>query len=339
MSETTIYDIARDLNLSASTVSRALKDNKLINEATRRRVQEYAEKIGYRTNIFASNLRNGATKTIGVIVPRLDSLFVAAVLAGAEKIASQKGYQLLISQSFEQVEKERANVTLMFDKRVDALLVAVVQNVEPVTHFKPFIDANIPVVFIDRVIEGLGCPGFIINNAEAAQKATQHLISQQCQYLWHIAWGKGCTIFSNRADGFETTCKNAGIKYNIKTYNNLNFDAGVEVAHEFNQSTHKPDGIFFSNDISAAACVATLTGLGIKVPEQVAIVGFNNDQYSRLSCPPLTTIDYPAYDLGTTAANYLVEHLNGNSLLNTMQNVVLKSELVIRTSSLRHITA
>jgi LacI family transcriptional regulator len=335
MHQTTIYDIANELHLSASTVSRALKDNKIINEDTRRKVQEYAEKVGYRSNIFASNLRKGASRTIGVVVPRLDSLFVAAILAGAEKIAAQKGYQLLISQSFEQVDKERANVNMMFDKRVDALLVATVQNVEPVNHFKPFIDARIPVVFLDRVIEGLGCPGFIINNTEAAQNATQHLIGQQCQHLWHIAWGKGVTIFSQRAQGFANTCKLNNIRYSIKTFNNLNFDAGAEVARLYNESPDKPDGIFFSNDISAVACIATLNGMGYRVPQHVAIVGFNNDQYSKLSYPPLTTIDYPAYDLGTTAANYLVEHLNGNSLLNTMQNVVLKSELVIRASSVR----
>jgi LacI family transcriptional regulator len=333
--EVTIYDIARELGLSASTVSRALSGNKGTNPGTRQKVFECAERLGYRANLFASNLRKGDTKTIGVIVHRLDSLFVSAFLAGAEKTASQKGYNLLIAQSFEDVEKEISNTQMMLDKRLDGLMVAVAKNSSDVKHFKPFQNFGIPLVFFDRINSNLDAPSFIIDNFTAASKVVDHLVGQGCKSIAHVTIPSSNFVYTERIRGFETAANQKEIKNQVIFIDTLDFESGQNLAGQVIKNGNLPDGFFFANDISAIGFIVGLQELGILIPQQVAVVGFNNDISCKIVKPNLSTINYPAFELGTMVANHLIEHILGNSNINMANQILLKSELIIRESSHR----
>src|SRR5688572_20870370 len=182
----TIYDIARHLNISATTVSRGLKDHPSINKNTRKKIADAANELGYRSNTFASSLRSKKTHTLGVIVPRLNSYFVASVLAGMEDVSSREGYNLIISHSLENSEKEKANAHTMFNKRVDGLLVSLAYDTENINHLRPFFNRGIPVVFFDRVYPHAESTSIIIDNYQAAYNVTKHLLEQGCRRIMHL---------------------------------------------------------------------------------------------------------------------------------------------------------
>src|SRR6476469_7125623 len=184
--EVTIYDIADKLNIYIATVSRALKDDPVVNKKTKKKIFELAEELGYRSNHFARNLRNQRTDTIGVIVPRLNSYFMSTIIAGMENVANSNGYNLIISQSSESVTKEIANAKTLFNNRVDGLLVSLAYDTEEISHFEPFFKKNIPVIFFDRVEPHDSCTNILIDNRRAAYEATTHLIQQGCKRIVHI---------------------------------------------------------------------------------------------------------------------------------------------------------
>src|SRR5437762_5852947 len=184
--EVTIYDIADKLNISIATVSRALKDDPVVNKKTKKKIFELAEELGYRSNHFARNLRIQRTDTIGVIVPRLNSYFMSTVIAGIESIANNEGYNLIISQSSESAKKEMANTKTMFNNRVDGLLVSLSYDTDDLSHFDKFSRKNIPIIFFDRCEDHKNFTHVLIDNKKAAYEATSHLIEQGCKRIIHI---------------------------------------------------------------------------------------------------------------------------------------------------------
>jgi len=185
--EITIYDIARQLNISAATVSRGLQNNPAVNKNTRKKIVDTALALGYRSNTFASSLRSKKTNTLGVIVPRLNSYFVASVLAGMEDVANKEGYNLIISQSLENAGKEIANAHTMFNNRVDGLLISLAYDSENIDHLKPFFKKNIPVVFFDRTYPHNESTSVIIDNYRAAYDIIKHLLDEGCRRIMHLA--------------------------------------------------------------------------------------------------------------------------------------------------------
>lgn len=331
--QATIYDIAEALQISASTVSRALKGNKRININTQEKVIKYATKIGYQANAFAANLRKNETKTIGVIVPRIDSKFISSCLAGAEKVASEKGYSLLISQSLESTEKEKTNALSLFNKRVDGLLVSMVQSACDTKHFNNFTNKGVPVLFFDRAPCSSDYPTVEINNFEAAKVATQHLINQGCKKLVHISLNSTSSVYFDRKKGFESAIKQAKLRAETIEVECLDIENGKKAAHLIDRIN--TDGIFISNDQAAIGCMSELLKMGVKIPGDIAIVGFNNDPICEIVVPPLSSINYPAFEMGTFMTNQLIEHILGNADINLTQKTLLKSKLIIRESSKR----
>jgi len=291
--EVTIYDIAKELEISASTVSRALKGNPVINKKTRERVMACSERLGYRSNAFASNLRRKRTYTIGVIIPRLDSNFMSSCLAGMEEVANEKGYNMIISQSHESSKKEAENAKTMFNNRVDGVIVSLTVEDSNLDYFKKFKEKKVPVVFFDRIPSNTNEVCVLIDNYTASYTATKHLTNQGCRKLVHVSIDSASNVYSDRKRGFEAAANEAGCTSNIIYLNGLNIETGKEVATQVSQMNPHPDGIFVSNDIAAAGCILELKSLGIKVPEDIAIVGFNNDPVCLLVSPKLSTISYP----------------------------------------------
>jgi LacI family transcriptional regulator len=337
--EVTIYDIAKHLNLSAATVSRGLKGSTLINKNTRKKINEAAKELGYRSNTFASNLRSRQSHTLGVLTPRLNSHFVSAALAGMEDVASREGYRLIIAQSLEDVEKEKSNVQSMFNSRVDGLLVSLAANTENLDHFEPFFNRKIPVVFFDRVGQHPDSTSVVIDNFAAAYQVTQHLIEQGCTRILHLGGNLLRNVYNDRLKGFKQALKEHNLPLPAKFHqiSNLSGDAGVQAADWILSLPvdKRPDGVFSANDTAAVFCMLRLKAAGIKIPNDIAFAGFNNDPISVVIEPNLTTIDYSGYNIGQTAAKNLINHLKGSIDIYMTDIISLRSDLIIRGSSLR----
>lgn len=335
--EITIYDLAKILALSPATVSRALNDHPAINAKTKALIAEKAAELGYRSNTFASHLRTRKTNTLGVIVPRLNSNFMSTVLAGMEEVANNVGYNLLISQSLESEVKERANAKTMFDSRVDGLLVSVAYDTESVDHFSTFINRNIPVLFFDRIMPHPQCGAVIIDNEQAGYDAGRHLLDQGCRRIMHITGDLRRNVYADRLEGF----KRAMAGYNLLVDNrsvlstDLSQEAGRMVVSQIDQMDKKPDGLFIANDLCAAICMQALKEKGYRIPEDIAVVGFNNDPVSQVVSPQLTTVFYPGYQMGKTAMLAIIGQLTGTKPIDHSEPIILRSELIVRRSSLR----
>ncbi len=335
--EVTIYDIAQRLDLSSATVSRALQDNPAINKNTRKKIQETARELGYRHNNFASNLRKQKTNTIGVIVHELNSNFITSVLAGIEKVTTEAGYDLIIAHSSESYKKEAANALNLFHKRVDGLIASLAFDTKGLDHFKPLEEKGIPIVFFDRVEERSETTKVIIDNYKCGYQATQHLVEQGCKRIVLVTANLKRNVYAQRHKGYMEALFDNGIPYEkeLVLIKDLSEQCGVEAAREIVKMKPMPDGAFITNDFSAAVCMQTLKEFGISIPRDIAIVGFNNDAISKIVEPQLTTIHYPGIDMGEIAARNLISHLRGLSNIKHTQTIVVRSDLIVRQSSLK----
>ncbi len=335
--EVTIYDLANKLNISIATVSRALKDDPVVSKKTKKKIFDLAEKMGYRTNHFASNLRKQKTNTIGVIVHELNSNFITSVLAGIEKITTEAGYDLIIAHSSESSVKEAANAKNLFHKRVDGLIASLSFDTSDLDHFKPFEEKGVPVIFFDRVEQTGNHAAVIIDNYKCGYQATQHLIKQGCKKIVHVTSSLKRNVYSERFKGYKDALFDNGISFNenLVIINDLSEKAGIESAKQMLSLEPLPDGAFITNDFVAAVCMRTLKENNIKIPTDIAVVGFNNDAIGKLIEPALTTINYPGKDMGEIAARNLINHLQGSGNIHKINTVIVSSDLVIRRSSLK----
>lgn len=336
--EVTIHDIAKKLALSSATVSRALQDNPAITKKTRTRVQEAAKLLGYRRNIFASSLRKQHTNTIGLIVHELGSNFITSVLAGIERITSEAGYDLIIAHSSESFKKEAANAANLFHKRVDGLIASLAFDTIGLDHYTLFQDKGIPVVFFDRVEERSESTKVIIDNYQCGYQATKHLIEQGCRRIVMVTASLERNVYVQRFEGYKAALADSGLPFDEQhlLIKDLSEKCGVEAARQILQMQPLPDGAFITNDFSAAVCMQHLKEQGVRIPEDIAVVGFNNDTIGRIVEPSLTTIDYRGQDMGEIAARSLINHLQGVSNLRHTNTIVIRSDLIIRKSSLRN---
>lgn len=334
--EITIYDVAKVLNLSPSTVSRALKNNPRVNRETRNRITDVATKMGYRHNKFASNLRQKKTYTIGVVVPRLNSYFMAEALAGIEKIASDNGYSLLIAQSQESCIKEQLCISTLFNSRVDGFLVSLAYDSSDMEHFDVLFKKNIPVVFFDRVKECNNCVNVVIDNYRAGYEITTHLIEQGCKNIMHLGGNMLRNVYSERFRGYKQALldNNLSFNSNFLVVSDMTSMAGSDLARKIIGMEKRPDAVFTSNDATAVAIISEFEKAGIRIPQDIAVAGFNNEPLGRFIKPNLTTVDYPAREMGETAVSILLNRLTNLQSQNT-GTFVINHKIIIRESSVR----
>ncbi|MBO9204323.1 MULTISPECIES: LacI family DNA-binding transcriptional regulator [Niastella] len=338
--EVTIYDIAKHLNISAATVSRGLKNSPAVSKNTRKKIAEVALELGYQSNTFASSLRSKTTKTLGVLVPRLNSHFMSSVLAGMEKAANKHGYNLIIAQSLEEAENEKQNADTMFNKRVDGLLISLAYDTRNINHLEPFFKRNIPVVFFDRVYSHPSSISVVINNYDAAYKITKHLIDQGCQRIMHIGGNLLRNVYKDRFDGYRQALKDHDLPFQDKMHliSELSEKDGTAAAKHILSmpAAKRPDAVFSANDTSAVYCMMALKAAGFHIPHDVAFAGFNNDPISKVIEPNLTTVDYAGETMGNIAVTNLINHLQGTGNLYSTNSITLRADLIIRASSLKN---
>lgn len=334
----TIYDIAEELQISSSTVSRALNESPLVSKNTIKKVKKAAKEMGYQPNTFASNLRQMKTFTIGVIMHELESTFMTSVLSGIERITSFVGYDIIIAHSSESFEKEKINVENLFKKRVDGIIASLSFDTDTLDHYAPLIKKGIPIVFYDRVKEDSEFPKVIIDNFKAGFEATEHLIEQGCSRIVLVTNNLSVNVYAERHRGYQAALNTHGIspqKEWLIENKDLSEKSAIAAAEKILNMQPCPDGVFVTHDFSAATIMKTLQNNGIRVPEEVALVGFNNDAVCKITDPQLSTIDYPGDKVGEAAANYLINRLERPDLTAAVNTIIIKSKLIKRGSSLR----
>ncbi|HEU4904268.1 MAG TPA: substrate-binding domain-containing protein, partial [Flavisolibacter sp.] len=254
-----------------------------------------------------------------------------------EKVTTEAGYDLIIAHSSESAKKEAANARNLFQKRVDGLIASLSFDTIDLDHFQPFLSKGVPVVFFDRVEQDGNRTVVVIDNARCGYMATEHLLSQGCKRIAHVTSSLNRNVYAQRYKGYRDALYDNGLPFDEKLLlvGDLSEQAGIDAANQILKMKPRPDGIFCTNDFVAAVCMRTLKEKGICIPEDIAVVGFNNDAIGHLIEPTLTTINYPGIDMGEIAARNLINHLKGVSNLQQTNTVIIRSELIIRNSSVR----
>lgn len=338
--EVTIYDLAQELKVSASTVSRALKDHPSIGKKTRIAIKQLARQRGYRLNKVAASLRNQQTNNIGILVSWLNRPFISSLISGVEAAARQAGYNVIISQSQDSYKNEVENVKALFESRICALIVSLGMETSSYDHFSRFIEHDIPLVFVDRIPVNFQAHKVMIDNFAAGFKATQHLVDQGCKRIAHIGGALHQSIYLERRGGYLEALR----RNNLETDEDIVLQGDVLNAHEGRNltafllnSSLPPDGIFFANDTAAVSAIQYAKSVNLDVPAKLAIIGFNNDPICTIIDPPLSSVEHPAMELGRTALEQILKIKTVKTAL-PFQTMVLDTELVVRASSLRQST-
>lgn len=331
----TIKDIANELGFSVSTVSRALKNHPDINEDTKKRVQELAERLCYTPNPIALSLKNRSSGLIGVVVPEVVHHFFATVICGIEEVAERNGYSLILMQSSEQVLKEVTAVNNTINGRVDGVLASVSKQTNSYEHFQKLIDSNIPLVFFDRVADDVDTTHVMVTDFAGAYDATNHLIEQGCRNIVHFYGPQNRTIFKNRLNGYRQALEDAGLPvlpHLIIEADSM--DMGKHQTELLVQHGVTFDAIFAVNDFTAAGAMLALKKAGRAIPKDVALVGFADESITQMLEPNLSSVHQPGFEMGQQAMELLLQQINSDEKLPS-KRITLNTKLIVRESSLR----
>jgi len=335
----TIKDIAKALGLSTSTVSRALRGSYEISNDTKKLVLEYAEKINYRPNPIALSLKERRSRSIGVIVPEIANNFFSQAINGIESIAYNRGYHVIISQSHESYEREMVNVHHLASRSVDGLLVSLSSETTDLTHFTELHEKGLPIVFVDRITNEINTHKVIVNNYAGAFMITEHLIRKGFKRIALITLAPHISITKERLQGYKDALLKNKIVFddNLVQYCNhggMILEEIEEAVIKLQKLKQKPDAIFTSGDRLTTGCLSTLQKSGLKVPDEIAVAGFTNTNIPELFNPPITTIRQPAFEMGQTATELLIEMIESKRPVTEFVTKVLEPELFVRSSSI-----
>lgn len=335
MRKVTIYDLARELNTSASTISRALQNHPRISDKMKTAVKELAAKMNYHPDPVAHHLRTGKGSVIGVIVPRIDRHFFASVIGGIEGVAHDAGYSVIISQSNERCEDEIAIVRAMAAKKIDGLAVSLALNTVDYAHFEAIISRGIPVVFFDRVPLRSLSSQVELDNCSAAYDATTHLLKQGCRRIVHLAGSQDISVYRQRQEGYRKALYDAGIAEDetLIIPDSITLVAGEEAGYKMLKMDPMPDAIFSAGDYSAMGAMHVLKKAGLRIPQDVAIVGFANEPFDSFVDPPLSSVDQMNREMGQSVAQLLLKEMSEKADERITENIVLQAHLMERESS------
>lgn len=334
--QTTIYDIARELNISKSTVSRALTGHPQVKTETRQAVLELAEKLDYQRNMLSINLISRKSNLIGIVVPEFETSYFPQVVIGAQAMAQKHGYNIIVSQSNEKFEIEVENTKVMLASQVDGILVSITKETRSFEHLKIFQRKGIPMVMFNRVSDELIVPKVVINDYEAAFGAVEHLILTGKKRIAHLAGPDSLITSRKRMQGYLDALKKHHLQVDetlIIPYDLTLGKVKIYVRHLM-ELTNPPDGLFAINDPAAIEAIQTIKKLGLSIPKDIGIVGFSNDYGSDLIEPSLTTVAQPLQMIGSTAMQLVLDLMDKEVSQWKAITKILDSSLIIRNSSL-----
>lgn len=332
----TIKDIGKALNLSTSTVSRALRGSYEISAETKKQVLEYAEKINYRPNPIALSLKERRTRAIGVVVSEIANNFFSQAINGIESIAYNRGYHVIITQSHESLQREIVNVQHLASRGVDGLLISLSSESDDLTHLKELHDKGLPIVFFDRVTDEFETHRVTANNYLGAYHATEHLIYEGYKKIAHITSSPSLSITKERLQGYKEALEKHQIPFNESLVKHC-YHGGMiaqEVEDEISallKAKTKPDAIFAAGDRLTTVCFGVLKRM--KQKKDLGFIGFSNTQVGDLFSPTLTVIRQPAFDIGQSAIELLIQTIESKRPETEFQKKILPTEIIIRDSS------
>ncbi len=332
--QTTMKDIAKELGVSVATVSRALNDSPTISKAQRERIQKYANEHNFIVNDIAKDLRNShrhPIKIIGVIIPEMIHHYFASILSGIEQTAYKRGYRVMVAQSNEEYEREVEICWSFVQIRTCGVILSQAKTTTNYDHFKKMQELGIPLIFYDRICTGINASRVVVDDYNAAFTATQHLIETGCKRIAFYGSNMKLEISKNRYNGY----RDALLKHHIPFDDSLviycdNREDAERITPDILSRDNRPDGIFAINDDTAIGILYVAKNMGLKVPEDLSICGFTNDQRA-ISCDPmLTTIDQRGKKVGEEAANILIDMAEGLTPKDQIVKKIVKTELVKR---------
>ncbi|PYF71577.1 LacI family DNA-binding transcriptional regulator [Pedobacter nutrimenti] len=330
-----LKQLAAELKLSTSTVSRALHDSHEISIETKQRVREMAEKLSYQPNPYASSLRKQKSKTIALVIPEIDNNFFTLAINGIEEVAQKKSYHVLIYLTHEDLKKEVAIAKHLLSGRVDGILISVTSQTEDIEHLKNLYDTGIPLVFFDRICEQIDTAKITTDDYDSGYKATRHLLEAGCKRIAYLQVSETLSISKKRFAGFQ----NALLEQHIKTEPGLILTcSGTEEENHQQiknllQSANPPDGIFASVEKLAVTSYLVCNELNLNIPEKIKLISFSNLATAPLLSPSLSTITQPAFDIGKKCAEVLFNIIERRAMEDSKATTVLKSSLIARNST------
>ena len=334
----TIKDIAKALGLSTSTVSRALRGSYEISPETKKLVIEYAEQYNYRPNPIALSLKERRSRSIGVVVCEIANNFFSQAINGIESIAYNRGYHVIISQSHESYDREVVNVEHLASRSVDGLLVSLSAETEHIEHFRNLHEKGFPIVFFDRITEDIDTFKVVVDNYKGAYDATRHLIDAGYSKIAHVTSSQHLSITKERLEGYKAALADNGIalnEYYIKYCNHggMIFAELEDAVKTLVNLKDRPNAIFSAGDRLTISCLSALKSISLKVPEDIALVGFSNSPLVELLSPSLTAVKQPAFEMGQVATELLIKLIESKRPVTEFEKVVLQTEIFKRDSS------
>jgi DNA-binding LacI/PurR family transcriptional regulator len=330
---TTIIDIAQKLGIAPSTVSRALHNHPDVKRETKEKVKKVAEELNYIPNPIAQSLKSNKTTTIGVIVPEIRHDFFSQAISGIEEVAYHSGYTIIVCQSNESYEREVLNTSVLLHHRVAGVVVSITQNTRNGDHFQDLLRRKIPLVFFDRVCEDITASKIVIDDYKSAYDAVTYLLKKGYSRIAHFAGPKGVGIYDKRLEGYIDAIKD----YQIPLIDRLLLHAGLDAANGYDamdslfKSNMIPDAVFTVNDPVALGACKRIKDAGLKIPIDVAVIGFSNNVITSVVDPPLTTIDQFPFEMGKKAAEILIRTIDDATIEPT--TIVMETKLIVRESA------
>lgn len=335
MSNTTIKILAKELNLSVASVSKALRDSHEISKETKEKVLALAQKLNYVPNPYASSLRKRKSKTIAVVLPEVADSFFSLAINGIESVAQAKGYHVLIYLTHESFAREEAILNEFKSGRVDGILISVSDETNTSDHIKQVIASGKPVVFFDRVCDDVEAAKITTDDMESSYQATHHLVMNGCKKIAYLYTSKNLSINDKRMEGYKKALSDSGLKINedFIVLCEGNTAGNFEIIRNLLKNKNRPDGII--------ACVEKLTtpiylachDLKLAIPDKIKVISFTNLQAALILSPPLTTVTQPAFEMGKTAAMVLFKALEKNNYNLKKETIVIPSQLTIRSTT------
>lgn len=334
MESVNIKQLAKILNISISTVSKALRDSHDISKETKERVIALATELNYQPNPHASSLRKAKSKTIAVIIPEIANNYFSLAINGIESIAQEKGYHVLIYLTHESYQKEVAMIRLLHSGRVDGILISISSTTTDYSHIEELQAKGLPVVFFDRVCENFNTVSITTDDYESALNATNHLVQQGCKKIAHLMISKNLSIGDKRLKGYLNALKDHQLQIDESLIISCTNDEEEDFALVKDLlEKRKPDGIFAAVERYAISAYEACRQLNISIPNDVKIISFSNLQTASLLDPSLTTITQPAFEIGRQAATILFRALEEKRYQLKNEKIVYKSRLIQRDST------
>lgn len=336
----TLRDIAKALNLSTSTISKALNDSYEIGEETKKKVMAYAKAHHYVPNRMAKSLKQGRSRSIGVVVCSLDNNFVAQMLDGIDKVSTDRAYQIIIMQSKESRQQEMACIDLLAAGGIDGLLISPASEVTDFTYLSNLQHSGLPIVLFDRLTDQVEAHKVGADNFKGAYDATMHLIQNGYRKIAHLNTNTNLSISTDRLNGYKQALADAGIAFNPEYLKSCNYkdthvlNADLEKSiHEYMALENRPDAIFTATDQITTRCLALLNKLGYRIPQDIALIGFTNTELADAMNPALSTIHQPAFEIGQLAARKLIGLIEQKTPETVFETIKLETHIQVRSST------